>query len=105
MKGLKARQKYIRAQLGKRIRLRMTPHIYFLEDESIAKGSRVLSILESIKQEQEGKKNGGFSEIDDTEDGIYETERKYDREEEIGGTQNMDGEDLMNDEADLIYIK
>lgn len=44
MAGLKSKVKYVRSQLGRRMRLRLTPEIYFIEDESIERGSRV-SIL------------------------------------------------------------
>lgn len=39
--GLKSKAKYVRGQLGKRMKLRLTPEIRFIEDESIERGSRV----------------------------------------------------------------
>lgn len=39
--GLKAKAKYIRSQLGKRMRLRLTPQLRFIEDDSIERGCRV----------------------------------------------------------------
>jgi len=39
--GLKAKTKYVRSQIGKRMKLRLTPEIRFIEDESMERGSRV----------------------------------------------------------------
>lgn len=42
--GLKSKAKYVRGELGRRMKLRMTPEIRFIEDESIERGSRVIVI-------------------------------------------------------------
>lgn len=39
--GLKSKAKYVRAELGRRMKLRLTPEIRFIEDESLERGSRV----------------------------------------------------------------
>lgn len=39
--GLKSKAKYVRSELGKRMKLRLTPEVRFLEDESLERGSRV----------------------------------------------------------------
>ncbi|KAI9123874.1 hypothetical protein K1719_005174 [Acacia pycnantha] len=52
--GLKSKAKYVRSELGRRIKLRLTPEIRFIEDESIERGSRVLAILDKIKEEEKG---------------------------------------------------
>lgn len=41
MAGLKSKAKYVRGELGRRMKLRLTPEIRFLEDESFERGSRV----------------------------------------------------------------
>lgn len=41
--GLKSKAKYVRGELGRRMKLRLTPEIRFIEDESIERGSRVIS--------------------------------------------------------------
>lgn len=47
--GLKAKAKYVRSELGRRMKLRLTPEIRFLEDESIERGSRVrLEVVSSF---------------------------------------------------------
>ncbi|KAI3446209.1 hypothetical protein Pfo_002874 [Paulownia fortunei] len=53
--GLKSKAKYVRSELGKRMKLRLTPEIRFLEDESLERGSRVIAILDKIKDENEKK--------------------------------------------------
>ncbi|TYH91232.1 hypothetical protein ES332_A13G103400v1 [Gossypium tomentosum] len=50
--GLKSKAKYVRSELGKRMKLRLTPEIRFIEDESLERGSRVIAILDKIKAEK-----------------------------------------------------
>ncbi|MEA5598067.1 30S ribosome-binding factor RbfA [Rivularia sp. UHCC 0363] len=52
MAGLQSATGYVRSELGSRIRLRRTPEVIFLEDRSIERGNRVLSLLDKIKSEQ-----------------------------------------------------
>jgi ribosome-binding factor A len=49
--GLQNAQGYIRSELGKRIRLRHTPEITFKLDESIERGSRLLALMEKMKDD------------------------------------------------------
>lgn len=81
--GLKSKAKYVRHELGKRMKLRLTPEIRFLEDESLERGSRVIAILDRIKNE----KNGDGSQ----------TEEQLPQDDE-------DWEDDEPDE-DIIYVK
>lgn len=41
MEGLKSREGYVRSGLGKRMRLRVTPVVRFIKDESYERGSKV----------------------------------------------------------------
>ncbi|KAG9443085.1 hypothetical protein H6P81_018939 [Aristolochia fimbriata] len=50
--GLKSKAKYVRGELGKRMKLRLTPEIRFIEDEAQERGSRVIAILDRIKNEK-----------------------------------------------------
>ncbi|KAL4585203.1 hypothetical protein LXL04_009818 [Taraxacum kok-saghyz] len=59
--GLKSKAKYVRGQLGKRMKLRLTPEIRFIEDESIERGSRVIAILDKIKGEKKTTVDQGES--------------------------------------------
>ncbi|KAL0739436.1 hypothetical protein Bca4012_015646 [Brassica carinata] len=61
--GLKSKAKYVRSELGKRMKLRLTPEIRFIEDESMERGSRVIAILDKIKAE---KGTEGVSETSDS---------------------------------------
>ena len=56
LKGLKSAAHFIRGELGRRLKLRYTPEVVFLFDESIARGDRMLEILRGldIKDEDEG---------------------------------------------------
>lgn len=50
--GLKSKAKYVRSELGRRMKLRLTPEIRFVEDESLERGSRVIAILDRIKNKK-----------------------------------------------------
>ncbi|KAJ8450954.1 hypothetical protein Cgig2_032579 [Carnegiea gigantea] len=65
LSGLKAKARYVRSQLGKRMRFRLTPEIRFIEDDSLERGSRVIAILDKIKREnkkKDAKKKGNKEE-------------------------------------------
>jgi ribosome-binding factor A len=53
MAGLKSATGFIRSELGQRIRLRRTPEVLFLEDSSLERGDKVLSLLNRLSQERE----------------------------------------------------
>ena len=55
--ALQKAQGFIRCELGKRIRLRYTPEITFTLDESIRRGSRLIALMEEVKE-----KGGGLDE-------------------------------------------
>jgi ribosome-binding factor A len=50
MAGLKSATGYVRSELGQRVRLRRTPEVIFIEDRSLERGMRVLSLLDKISQ-------------------------------------------------------
>lgn len=50
MEVLNKAQGFIRGELGKRIRLRYTPEIIFKLDESIDRGSKLLALMEKVKE-------------------------------------------------------
>lgn len=52
MAGLKSATGYVRSELGHRIRLRRTPEVVFLEDRSIERGTRVLSLINRLSEER-----------------------------------------------------
>ncbi|BDA67438.1 ribosome-binding factor A [Rivularia sp. IAM M-261] len=52
MAGLKSATGYVRSELGSRVRLRRTPEVMFVEDDSIERGTNVLSLLNRIRNER-----------------------------------------------------
>ncbi|WP_053219617.1 30S ribosome-binding factor RbfA [Virgibacillus senegalensis] len=49
--GLAKAKGFIRSEIGKRIRLRKTPELYFEFDEAIEKGNRIEHILRQLNDE------------------------------------------------------
>ncbi len=49
MAGLKSATGYVRSELGARVRLRRTPEVVFIEDRSIERGTKVLSLLNQLE--------------------------------------------------------
>ncbi len=52
MAGLKSATGYVRSELGARIRLRRTPEVIFIEDRSIERGTKVLTLLNQLQEER-----------------------------------------------------
>lgn len=52
MAGLESALGYIRGELGRRLQMRFTPEILFRLDESIERGTRVVSLLHDVVKEQ-----------------------------------------------------
>lgn len=50
MAGLQSATGFVRRELGQRVRLRRTPEILFLEDRSIERGTRVLSLINQLSE-------------------------------------------------------
>jgi ribosome-binding factor A len=66
MAGLKSATGFVRSELGHRVRLRRTPEVIFLEDRSLERGDRVLSLINQISHER--PENGHLDESEDFED-------------------------------------
>jgi ribosome-binding factor A len=64
MAGLKSATGYVRSELGQRIRLRRTPEVIFLEDRSLERGTKVLSLINRLSQEREPEDETETQEID-----------------------------------------
>ncbi|HOK55618.1 MAG TPA: 30S ribosome-binding factor RbfA [Armatimonadota bacterium] len=52
MKALKSASGFIRSELGKRLRMRVTPDVEFRIDSSIEQGARIFELLEQIKRNE-----------------------------------------------------
>ena len=63
LKALKNAAGFIRRELGKNLRLRYTPELLFEEDDNIAYGVHIASILADVKPEENPETN---SEDDET---------------------------------------
>lgn len=86
--GLKSKAKYVRSELGRRMKLRLTPEIRFIEDESLERGSRVIAILDRLKNEKDN------------------SEGEDDEQSESPDLPDEDGEwDKDDRDEDVIYIK
>ena len=55
--GLAKASGFIRSEIGKRIRLRITPEISFEWDESLEYGQRIETLIHQIHSEEDDKKN------------------------------------------------
>ena len=64
MAGLKSATGYVRSELGSRVRLRRTPEVIFLEDRSIERGNKVLSLLNQINDRQKPESQDEAENID-----------------------------------------
>ena len=49
MKGLKSASGFLRRELGARLKLRYTPELQFVMDDSIAYGAHILDMLHNVK--------------------------------------------------------
>ena len=52
MAGLKSATGYVRSELGSRVRLRRTAEVIFVEDRSIERGTKVLSLLNQLEEKR-----------------------------------------------------
>ena len=52
VKGLKSAAGYLRRELGHELSLRSTPELQFLRDDSMAKGARILEIIENLDSKE-----------------------------------------------------
>lgn len=58
LEGLASVASYLRSHIGKALQLRAAPQISFKLDESIARASRIESLLAQIKEEERAKDEG-----------------------------------------------
>lgn len=55
VKGLKSAAGYLRRELGRMLTLRYTPELQFIEDDSIERGVRMVSMIDRVLEEDEEK--------------------------------------------------
>ncbi|MGG6294692.1 30S ribosome-binding factor RbfA [Leptolyngbya sp. AN02str] len=68
MAGLKSATGYVRSVLGQRIRLRRTPEVQFVEDRSLERGTRMLSLLNRLSEER--KERGLDALLEESDDEV-----------------------------------
>ncbi len=56
--GLDKATGYIRSEIGKRIRLRVTPEISFRYDDSLKRGARIMELLSEVEKNESGETDG-----------------------------------------------
>ncbi|MCJ2544405.1 30S ribosome-binding factor RbfA [Thermostichus vulcanus] len=72
MQGLEAATPFVRREIGHRLSLRRVPVLVFLQDRSLERGSRVLSLLSQLKRESEARQRGSQLEVEDRTGGEAE---------------------------------
>lgn len=63
LKGLKSAAGFLRRELGRLLRLRYTPELQFIADDSIAHGAHILEVLRQMERREETR--GGAEERED----------------------------------------
>ena len=58
LKGLKSAAGFLRRELGSALRLRYTPELQFVADDSIAYGAHILELLHNVESHEETPDNG-----------------------------------------------
>ena len=58
MRGLQSASGFLSVELGKRMRMRRTPTLTFVRDDSIARGVRMSTILDEVHRADESRKHG-----------------------------------------------
>ncbi|MBQ9492905.1 MAG: 30S ribosome-binding factor RbfA [Oscillibacter sp.] len=62
LKGLKSASGFLRRELGRALRLRYTPELQFVGDDSILHGAQVLEILRRVEQSRPEEEDTGEEE-------------------------------------------
>lgn len=55
MAGLQSATGFVRRELGRRVRLRRTPEVIFIEDRGLERGDQMLNLLNQLSQERHRK--------------------------------------------------
>ena len=90
MQGLRAATGYVRSELGRRVRLRRTPEIMFVEDRGIEEGTRVISLINQISRDSKP--------LEDLEAKAEGT----DAEPSDSGKDDLAGDSLAGDDLDSV---
>ncbi|MEQ9234496.1 30S ribosome-binding factor RbfA [Coleofasciculus sp. E2-BRE-01] len=66
MAGLQSATGFVRRELGRRVRLRRTPEVIFIEDRGLERGARMLTLLNQLSQER--RRKGLDDQVPETEE-------------------------------------
>jgi len=58
LEGLQAASGFVRTQVGREVKLRVTPEIHFRQDKSLEQGANINALLLQIKREKEQSEHG-----------------------------------------------
>lgn len=90
MAGLKSATGFVRTELGQRVRLRRTPEVIFVEDNSIEEGTQVLSLLNRLSLEREAAE---ASELEASQSESSEPEAREPQTRELDDNSLVSAED------------
>ncbi len=78
------KRKMLQSELSKRVILKYTPHLHFALDDTMERGTRILSILEDLQLPPlpEGHEEGHEHEEHDDHDDEHESHHQADEDEE-----------------------
>lgn len=62
LKGLKSASGFLRRELGTALRLRYTPELQFVADDSIAHGAHILELLRNVERRDDARADGEETE-------------------------------------------
>ena len=101
LKGLKSASGYLRGELGRSLRLRNTPELLFILDNSIERGSRISSIINDLDiDSSEEDIDEEFDEGDNDEFDDDEFDDGDDDEEDDEFDDDDDDDDGFDDDDD-----
>ena len=83
MEGLKSVTGYVRSELGKRVRLRRTPTVIFVEDTSFDRATSVLSLINQLSL-----KRGESADLDPSFESDRDATARSDEEEVLPQTES-----------------
>ncbi len=66
MEGLRSATSFVRSELGRRVKLRRTPEVVFVEDLSLARGTEVLGLINRLTEDRQA--SGVEAWLDQPED-------------------------------------
>ncbi|KAI3429465.1 hypothetical protein D9Q98_005557 [Chlorella vulgaris] len=82
MEGLQRLEGYVRKHVGKQVRLRLTPEIRFVLDDSIERTERIYKLLDQVKKIERGEAEppplAFYGDLEDEEDGWEDSDSEDD---------------------------